>query len=50
MARKNVAYNVCRQGIGLATTQVNYHERLIVIDVSENQDEPIYIVNPSYEV
>ena len=38
------------KGIGLAATQVNYHERLIVIDVSENQDEPIYIVNPSYEV
>ena len=29
-------------GIGLAATQVNHHERLIVIDVSENQDEPIY--------
>ena len=38
------------KGIGLAATQVNYHERLIVIDVSEGQDEPIYIVNPSYEI
>ena len=38
------------KGIGLAATQVNYHERLIVIDVSEGRDEPIYIVNPSYEI
>ena len=37
-------------GIGLAATQVDHHERLIVIDVSENRDEPIYIVNPTYEV
>lgn len=50
MAKKMLYTMYADKGIGLAATQVNYHERLIVIDVSENQDEPIYIVNPSYEV
>ncbi|HCC44018.1 MAG TPA: peptide deformylase, partial [Gammaproteobacteria bacterium] len=27
-------------GIGLAASQVNVHKRLIVIDVSENKDQP----------
>ena len=38
------------KGIGLAATQVDIHERLIVIDLSEDRSEPIFIVNPSYEV
>ena len=50
MAKKMLHTMYADKGIGLAATQVNYHERLIVIDVSENQDEPIYIVNPSYEI
>ncbi len=33
-------------GIGLAATQVNFHQRIIVIDVSENQNEPISLINP----
>jgi peptide deformylase len=33
-------------GIGLAATQVDVHERLIVIDVSENHDQPIVLINP----
>ena len=33
-------------GIGLAATQVNVHERLIVIDVSENRDQPLVLINP----
>ncbi len=33
-------------GIGLAATQVDVHERLIVIDVSEERDQPIVLVNP----
>lgn len=33
-------------GIGLAATQVDVHERLIVIDVSENHDQPLVLVNP----
>ena len=33
-------------GIGLAATQVNVHKRLLVLDVSENQDNPLVYVNP----
>ncbi len=35
------------KGIGLAATQVDVHERLIVIDVSEQRDQPLVLVNPS---
>ena len=34
------------EGIGLAATQVNVHERLIVIDVSEERDKPLVLINP----
>jgi len=33
-------------GIGLAATQVNVAKRVIVVDVSENQDEPLVFINP----
>jgi len=33
-------------GIGLAATQVNVHQRVIVIDVSESKDEPLCLINP----
>lgn len=33
-------------GIGLAATQVNVHERILVIDISENKNEPITLINP----
>jgi len=33
-------------GIGLAATQVNVHERVIVIDVSEEKDQPLVFINP----
>jgi len=33
-------------GIGLAATQVDVHERLVVIDVSEERNEPMVLVNP----
>jgi len=36
-------------GIGLAATQVDVHQRLIVIDVSENHDQPIVLINPEIE-
>jgi peptide deformylase len=35
------------KGIGLAATQVDVHERLIVIDVSETRDQPLVLVNPT---
>ena len=34
------------QGIGLAATQVNVHQRLLVLDVSEGQDQPRVYINP----
>ncbi len=37
-------------GIGLAATQVNVHKRVIVVDVSENQDAPNIFVNPQLEL
>jgi peptide deformylase len=33
-------------GIGLAATQVDYHQRLIVIDVSQEKDQPLVLINP----
>jgi peptide deformylase len=33
-------------GVGLAATQVDVHERLIVIDISENKDQLQVFVNP----
>ncbi|HMN94091.1 MAG TPA: peptide deformylase [Hydrogenophaga sp.] len=36
-------------GIGLAATQVDVHERLIVIDVSESRDQPMVLINPEIE-
>ena len=34
-------------GIGLAATQVNFHQRLIVIDISETNDQPLILINPT---
>jgi len=36
-------------GIGLAATQVDVHQRLIVIDVSETRDQPLVLINPELE-
>jgi len=35
-----------RQGIGLAATQVNCHRRLLVMDTSEERDQPRVFINP----
>jgi peptide deformylase len=34
------------EGIGLAATQVDVHERVIVMDVSESRDQPLVLINP----
>ena len=34
------------EGIGLAASQVNVHERVVVIDVSEGRDQPLVLINP----
>ena len=36
-------------GVGLAATQVDVHERLIVIDVSETRDQRLVLINPEIE-
>ena len=33
------------RGIGLAATQINVHERVVVIDLSEEKDEPLCFIN-----
>jgi peptide deformylase len=34
------------EGIGLAATQVNIHQRIVVIDISDNRDQPMVLINP----
>jgi peptide deformylase len=34
------------KGVGLAATQINEHQRVIVIDVSEEKNEPLCLINP----
>ncbi|MEO8835688.1 MAG: peptide deformylase [Caldimonas sp.] len=34
------------EGVGLAATQVDVHERVIVIDISDAHDEPLVLINP----
>ncbi|GAL16179.1 peptide deformylase [Vibrio astriarenae] len=33
------------EGIGLAATQVDIHQRIVVIDISETRDEPMVLIN-----
>ena len=37
-------------GIGLAATQVNVHKRIIVIDISEERNEPRVFINPECQI
>ncbi len=34
------------EGVGLAATQVDVHERVIVMDTSERHDQPLVLINP----
>ena len=34
------------KGVGLAATQVNVHERMLVLDVSEERNQPQVLINP----
>lgn len=36
-------------GIGLAATQVNVHKRLLVLDISDEKDQPMVFINPTFE-
>tara|TARA_R110001583_G_scaffold174597_1_gene329055 strand:+ start:9 stop:524 length:516 start_codon:yes stop_codon:yes gene_type:complete len=33
-------------GVGLAATQVDIHQRIVVIDVSDNKEHPYVLINP----
>lgn len=35
-------------GLGLAATQVDVHERVVVIDVSMTRDQPLVLINPEF--
>ena len=37
-------------GIGLAATQVDFHRRVIVIDVTEDRTQPLVFINPELDV
>ncbi|MEH6470415.1 MAG: peptide deformylase [Halopseudomonas sp.] len=37
-------------GIGLAATQINIHQRLVVIDISDDRSEPLVLINPEYDI
>jgi peptide deformylase len=37
-------------GIGLAATQVNVHQRVVVIDVSDDKSQPKVFINPEIEI
>jgi peptide deformylase len=34
------------KGVGLAATQVNIHQRIVVMDTSADQNEPVVLINP----
>ena len=37
-------------GVGLAATQVNVHKRVLVIDVSEEKNQPHIFINPQIDI
>ena len=52
---ENLANNMSKtmyeaNGIGLAATQVDFHVRLVVMDISEERNDPKIFVNPIYRV
>ena len=37
-------------GIGLAASQVDFHERIIVMDISDERNDPKVFINPEFKV
>ncbi len=37
-------------GIGLAATQVDVHEQVVVMDISEDNNQPLVFINPEIDV
>ncbi|OOE57199.1 peptide deformylase [Salinivibrio sp. ML323] len=46
MADDMVETMYAQDGIGLAATQVDFHQRMVVIDVSDTRDQPMVLINP----
>ena len=38
------------QGIGLAATQIDVHLRVVVIDLQDEQNAPLVMINPKFEL
>ena len=38
------------KGVGLAATQIDVHQRIIVMDVSEEKDDPMCLVNAEINI
>ena len=38
------------EGIGLAATQVDIHQRIIVMDLSEERNDPKIFINPEFKI
>ncbi|WP_143891350.1 peptide deformylase [Tepidimonas alkaliphilus] len=49
IVRRMFATMYAANGIGLAATQVDIHERIVVIDVSDTRDQPLVLINPEIE-
>jgi len=49
MIERMLATMYAAQGIGLAATQVDFHQRLVVIDTSEERNQPLVLINPEIE-
>ena len=49
IVQRMLATMYAANGIGLAATQVDIHERIVVIDVSETRDQPLVLINPEVE-
>ena len=37
------------RGVGLAATQINIHQQIVVMDMSEKGDDPLVLINPGYQ-
>ena|SRR5690606_14932124 len=37
-------------GVGLAATQVNVHKRVVVMDISEDKNQPLVFINPEIRI
>ncbi|OOE84289.1 peptide deformylase [Salinivibrio sharmensis] len=46
MADDMIETMYAQDGIGLAATQVDFHQRMVVIDVSETRDQLMVLINP----